>query len=198
MEHINFKDLDIHEFGTTIQTAGLIWSGQNGLSFITQFPGNSEDLSQLKRMPMDLADWETLLRQTDLLETEILALDPSNRVVKAIYRRTQRSIDSYMQWAVWRRDNFACQYCGKNNVPLSIDHIDLWELGGATIEANLVSACKPCNKHRGRIPYEEWIKSPYYKQISHNLPESVKAANEALVATLPDLISKRVIHIRTR
>jgi hypothetical protein len=197
METIKLSDLDIHDLGIQIQIAGLIWTGK-GQAFVTQFPGKNEDLSGLKNMPMDLSEWETLLHQTDVLETEILALDPSNRVVKAFYRRTQRSIDAYMQWAVFQRDNYSCRYCGRTGIPLTVDHIDLWENGGATIEINLLSACRSCNKHRGRIAYDVWIKSPYYLQISHNLPEAVKQANLSIVAQLPALEAKRVVHIRTR
>jgi hypothetical protein len=197
MDTIKLNDLDIHDLGIEIQIAGIVWTGK-GHAFITQFPGKSEDFTGLKTMPMDLPEWETLLKQTDLLETEILALDPSNRVVKAIYRRTQRNIDAYVQWAVFQRDNYSCRYCGRTGIPLSVDHIDLWENGGATIVANLLAACKSCNKHRGRIPYDVWIVSPYYRQISAHLPETVKQANLSIVAQLPALAAQRVVHVRTR
>jgi hypothetical protein len=197
MDTIKLSDLDIHDLGIEIQIAGLVWTGKDH-AFVTQFPGKNEDLSNLKTMPMDLAEWESLLRQTDICETEILQQDPTGHIVKALYRRTQRSIDAYVQWAVFQRDHYTCRYCGRTGIPLTVDHIDLWEIGGATIQDNLVSACRSCNKHRGRIPYEQWIHSAYYRQISANLPEEVKVQNETLVALLPDLERQRVIHIRTR
>lgn len=197
MDVINFNDINLHDFGITIQTAGIVWTGK-GHAFITQFPGKSEDVSNLKSMPMDLPSWETLLRQTDLLETEIFALDPSNRIVKAIYRRTQRSIDAFVQWKVFERDHYSCRYCGRTGIPLSVDHIILWEEGGPTIVDNLISACKPCNKNRGNIQYADWLKHPRYLQASSHLPESVKQANEAVLLMLPELEKKKVVHIRTR
>src|SRR3954468_79089 len=149
MDEIKLSDINILDIGNAIAIAGVIWSGK-GVSFIAQFPDKNEDFSHLKVMPLTLDDWQKIIRQTDILETEIFAQDSSG-MVKKIVRKTARQIDNYAQWAVFRRDNYACRYCGNNNVPLTVDHIDLWEDGGASVQANMLSACKSCNKDRGNM-----------------------------------------------
>ena len=197
MEEIKLSDIDIHDFGSNIQIAGTIWTGK-GQSFITLVPNKKDNLSNLKIMPLTLPEWETLLRQTDLLETEMLAKDSTGKIVKIIYRKTQRQIDAYLQWAVFKRDNYTCRYCGRTGIPLTIDHIDLWENGGATIMENLLSSCRSCNKDRGKIEYDVWLKSPVYLRKSTNLSTLVKQENENLVLQLPHLKTLRVYHVRSR
>jgi hypothetical protein len=198
MEEIKIDDIDLYEVGNSIQIAGTIWSG-NGLSFITLFPGKTEDFANLKLLPMDLTDWERFIRQTDLLETEIFGTDPhTGKLIKSVVRKTARQIDSYTQWAVFKRDNYSCRYCGRTGIPLTVDHIDLWEDGGPTIELNLVSACRSCNKDRGRIKFEDWITSPVYGKKSRHLSEEQKKLNLDILDQLVDIRSKRVKNIRTR
>ena len=49
---------------------------------------------------------------------------------------------------VFRRDNFICQYCGKES-DLSLDHLVPRSKGGKTNWRNLVTACKTCNSLKG-------------------------------------------------
>ncbi|MCK4579698.1 MAG: HNH endonuclease [Candidatus Marinimicrobia bacterium] len=48
-----------------------------------------------------------------------------------------------------KRDNHACQYCGRSSVPLTIDHIIPRQNGGKNSWENLVAACHPCNVRKG-------------------------------------------------
>jgi 5-methylcytosine-specific restriction endonuclease McrA len=50
---------------------------------------------------------------------------------------------------IFRRDNFTCQYCGAQNVPLTIDHIVPKVHGGKDTWTNLVTACIACNNKKG-------------------------------------------------
>jgi 5-methylcytosine-specific restriction endonuclease McrA len=50
---------------------------------------------------------------------------------------------------VFRRDNFTCQYCGRRDVLLTIDHVLPRHLGGAYVWTNVVTACAPCNHRKG-------------------------------------------------
>lgn len=79
---------------------------------------------------------------------------------------------------------------------MTIDHLVCWEAGGATVEPNLLTACKRCNKTRGNISYEAWLKHPRYREVSKKLPEARRQANEALLATLPNI--QLNVHARTR
>lgn len=197
MEEINLSDINLLDIGNEIQITGVIWTGK-GMAFATQFPHKSEDLSNLKKLNMSLEDWLAFLRQTDILETEIFSTDPSGKLVKSIVRKTARQIDSQVQWTVFRRDNYTCRYCGRTGIPLTVDHIDLWELGGATVPENLVAACKNCNKDRGNTPYPDWLASHTYIKRSNNLPREVQELNVALVAKLPELEAMRVKNVRSR
>lgn len=198
MKQITINDINIHDIGNTYTMAGTIWSSADD-SFIAMFPGKTENFDNTSLMAMSLEDWERFIRQTDLLETEIFGTDPKTKqTIKAVWRKTQRNIDAFMQWNVFKRDAYTCRYCGANGIPLTVDHIDLWEVGGATIPENLLTACKKCNKDRGNTPYADWIKSDHYKKRSANLPSTVKLANKGIIKILPDLEKKRVQNIRNR
>ena len=51
--------------------------------------------------------------------------------------------------AIFRRDNFTCQYCGIQSNHLTIDHINPRHRGGKHTWENVVSACPPCNRRKG-------------------------------------------------
>lgn len=138
---------------------------------------------------MPPVDWERFLNQTDVTDTH----GPG----KAILRKSQRQIDAFMQWRVFRRDNYQCRYCG-GRLPLTVDHIDLWEDGGATTEENLISSCKKCNKIRGRTPYADWINSDAYKNLSRNLSDEVRKQNADMIQRIPHLQTLRVKKVRSR
>ena len=50
---------------------------------------------------------------------------------------------------VFRRDNYTCQYCGKSEVQLTIDHVIPKHLGGKHVWENVVTACQHCNHRKG-------------------------------------------------
>ena len=57
--------------------------------------------------------------------------------------------------AVFSRDGFACQYCGKETRQLTLDHIVPRSRKGAHVWENVVSACIPCNHNKaGLTPVE--------------------------------------------
>lgn len=55
---------------------------------------------------------------------------------------------------IMRRDNFACQYCGKKS-KLTIDHIIPKSRGGADTWENLTTACEKCNVKKGSMTPKE-------------------------------------------
>ncbi len=190
-------DINILQLGNDYQISGLIFSGQ-GKSFITTLPHKHDDVNEpIEQLDLDYDGMLGLLRQLDILETEIFASDPSG-LTKQIVRKSQRQIDNIMQWQVFKRDNYTCRYCGRSGIPMSVDHIILWEDGGATVVDNLLTACKSCNRDRGRTQFEAWLRSPIYASKSKNLSQGVKNANMAIVLDLPRLRTLNVQHIRTR
>jgi len=56
---------------------------------------------------------------------------------------------------VFRRDNYTCQYCGKRDGGLTVDHVMPRYLGGQHIWTNVVAACPACNHHKGGRKLEE-------------------------------------------
>jgi 5-methylcytosine-specific restriction endonuclease McrA len=56
---------------------------------------------------------------------------------------------------VFRRDNYTCQYCGRHDTPLTVDHILPKHLGGKHIWTNVAAACPACNHRKGGRRLEE-------------------------------------------
>ena len=56
---------------------------------------------------------------------------------------------------VFNRDQYTCQYCGKESRQLTLDHVIPRYKGGEQSWENVVSACIPCNRRKaGRTPEE--------------------------------------------
>lgn len=153
---MKLKDIEIHELGNQIEIAGMLLQG-NDKSLAVYF--HNADLKAPTIVEMTEEDWKTLLLQMDTLEVKLF---PNNPLSKTVVRKSQRNIEQGISWNVFRRDGYKCRYCAADNVPLSVDHIVLWEDMGQSLEDNLISACRKCNKTRGNMKYEDWIKSNYY------------------------------------
>jgi 5-methylcytosine-specific restriction endonuclease McrA len=133
-------------------------------------------------------DWVPFMRQSDIMETEVLEDAGEDRgLVKAIVRKSARQISQTVSWDVFRRDGYACCYCGDNTSPLTVDHLVLWEELGPSIQQNLLSACKRCNSKRGNTPYDKWLKDSYYLKVSKNLTADRRQANEDTLLTLDQI-----------
>ncbi len=50
---------------------------------------------------------------------------------------------------IFRRDDYTCQYCGRQTAHLTIDHVIPRHRGGGHRWDNLVAACAQCNRHKG-------------------------------------------------
>jgi len=56
---------------------------------------------------------------------------------------------------IFRRDNYTCQYCGKRDTALTVDHVIPRHMGGQHIWTNLAAACSFCNHRKGGRKVEE-------------------------------------------
>ena len=56
---------------------------------------------------------------------------------------------------ILRRDAFKCAYCGRSDLPLTIDHVVPKAKGGGDSWENLVCACTVCNNRKGDRTLEE-------------------------------------------
>jgi hypothetical protein len=190
---LTLKDINLLDIGNTIQMAGALYIGK-GKAYLVSFPDDQDEVRSLpvEHLEMTVEDWQAFLRQTDLLEVQ--AASGSNE--KAILRKSTRQIEQMASWNVYRRDKYACRYCGNDKIPLTVDHLVRWEEGGPSIEANLVASCRKCNKTRGDMSYADWLKDPFYLRVSAKLKPEVRAANEALLPTLAGIPRKK--HISSR
>ena len=55
--------------------------------------------------------------------------------------------------AVFARDRWTCQYCGRERGNLTVDHVIPRSKGGSSGWDNIVTCCAPCNRRKGdRLP----------------------------------------------
>ncbi len=66
---------------------------------------------------------------------------------------------------IFRRDNFQCQYCGRNDRLLTIDHVLPRSKGGDDSWENLITACSYCNTKKGNRTPEEASMPPLNQPI---------------------------------
>lgn len=80
---------------------------------------------------------------------------PSVIRLASMIKRPRRSVRKLTRLEVFKRDQYVCQYCGKESRPLTLDHIIPRYRGGEHTWENVVSACVPCNRRKaGRTPQE--------------------------------------------
>ena len=108
---------------------------------------------------------------------------PVPSVIKLFYMvkrpRPQRKLTRF---EIFNRDQYTCQYCGKQTRQLTIDHVIPRYRGGKHTWENMVSACIPCNRRKaGRTPGEAHMKllrPPYPPRdyhrfyIPHHYPQT--------------------------
>jgi 5-methylcytosine-specific restriction endonuclease McrA len=70
------------------------------------------------------------------------------RVPRAVQRKISRR-------ALFARDSWRCVYCGTTAGRLTLDHVIPRSRGGESIWENVVTACAPCNHHKGNRTLEE-------------------------------------------
>jgi hypothetical protein len=165
---------DLLKYGNELEICGMV-VGNGDEQEVLLFPDaiNPNELGQVYDIIKQFTheEWKELLYQLDTLGVQ--GLD------KIVLRKSQRQIEQNVSWNVFRRDNYKCRYCGNDKIPLTIDHVILWEKMGDSVEDNLISACRKCNKTRGNMDYMDWLKSDYYLKVSGALTEPEKLSNYA-------------------
>lgn len=194
VKKLKLSDVDLLAFGNTVQMAGAIFSG-DGQTYLCFLPSSKDDAEHAV-LEMGTEDWKKMMAQVDVMETEILSQAEDGTLTKVIVRKSQRAVDTACTWKVFKRDGYACRYCGNDDTPLTVDHLVCWEAGGPSIEANMVSSCRKCNKTRGNMEYADWLRHPRYKDLSRKLTPQQRKANEDLADTL--MAIPRLYHKRSR
>lgn len=65
------------------------------------------------------------------------------------------AVGKRLRFQIFRRDNFACRYCGitaQAGAVLEVDHVTPRSAGGKDVPTNLVTACEDCNNGKSDIP----------------------------------------------
>ena len=168
------KDINILDFGNKIKISGIIMSDNDKVYNLLLPQTKISDIIDLEFDTLDMSteDWVILLKQLDTVEVECIRDN-----AKIILRKSQQIIDNNIAWRVYRRDKYKCRYCGKDDVPLTVDHIITWESGGPTTEDNLLTSCRKCNKKRGNLDYGSWLQHKYYIEKSKFLSEKTRQDN---------------------
>lgn len=64
-----------------------------------------------------------------------------------------------LRFEIFKRDNFTCQYCGRNvkedKIKLNCDHIHPHSKGGLFIPQNLITSCMECNLGKSDVLLEK-------------------------------------------
>jgi hypothetical protein len=194
MMTLTLKDLNILDIGNSITISGLIMS--NGTEDFLCYLPEEKRSGNVTELEMNTEDWDTFFKQTDLLETEVLAKAADGKLTKIIIRKSQRQIEAGVSWRVFHRDGYACRYCNIMAVPMTVDHVICWEVGGPSIEENLVTSCRKCNKLRGNMSYGDWLNSKEYQERSRGLSEKDLQKNLDVLEILNKIPIKH--HIQKR
>jgi 5-methylcytosine-specific restriction endonuclease McrA len=85
---------------------------------------------------------------------------PIPSVIRLVYMvkcpRRQRKLTKL---EVFNRDQYTCQYCGRQTKELTLDHVIPRRRDGEHAWGNVVSACRVCNRRKGgRTPAEAGMK----------------------------------------
>jgi hypothetical protein len=166
----------IGDLGINVFIKGFLVEG-NGVSQVILVPREQDKLKQPELVYTTPEEYKAIIKQLDTQEIEIFDYSKNTKV---IVRKSQRNLDQRVSWEIFKRDNYQCRYCGVDGVPMTYDHVQLWENGGDNTVENGVTACKKCNQTRGNKDYSDWLDSPYYLKVSKNITDEVKEANEEL------------------
>ena len=95
---------------------------------------------------------EKILRSSE--RTWELYIPKILRLIKLV-RSVYRTRVPYSKKNIIYRDKFTCQYCGKKEKKMTIDHVLPSSKGGKSSFENCVASCKPCNnKKNDKTPRE--------------------------------------------
>lgn len=117
--------------------------------------------------PLHIMPWQRVIRLLTAGKVEVV--EESDREIRSLslvlrlpsvvrllrYVHYRRPSPKFSRVNVYRRDDFACQYCGQNRESraLNLDHVVPRAQGGHTSWENIVTCCLPCNvKKGGRTP----------------------------------------------
>lgn len=125
--------------------------------------------------PVHIVSWQKAMQL--LFQGKVEVLEVSEREVRTVSRtyrlpsvlrllryiplKRRRTIVRFSRSNILLRDKHTCQYCGRKRPhhELTLDHVTPAARGGRRSWDNIVTACLPCNQHKGgRTPQEAHMK----------------------------------------
>ena len=101
----------------------------------------------------DFSSWRDLSEyaKTNIIHTPNFQLMVPEVILLRRYGHFPKYYVKFNRRNIYQRDNFTCQYCGKNfsREDLTIDHVIPKSRGGKSNWTNVVLACGPCNAKKG-------------------------------------------------
>lgn len=97
----------------------------------------------------------------------------------------RKAISKKTRFEVFKRDGFACQYCGAHppEVMLEVDHIVPVAEGGENDFDNYITACFPCNRGKGAVSLDRIPQSLADKAAEvAEREEQIRGYNEVMSA----------------
>jgi 5-methylcytosine-specific restriction endonuclease McrA len=100
---------------------------------------------------------EVIERGKGALHSERLTFDRPCVIRLVRYVRIPRGVHrrKITRKAVLARDAWTCQYCGRQSVGLTVDHVMPRSRGGESVWDNIVASCAPCNRKKGNLTPRE-------------------------------------------
>jgi 5-methylcytosine-specific restriction endonuclease McrA len=132
---------------TTARRALILLYGGSGRALDER--GDSYEFGDWLQLPVRSADEAIPIVNGALRVPRVLQLLHYDRVPHPGVRLTRRNL--------MLRDGWSCQYCGRRGSPreLNVDHVLPRSRGGNDSWENLVVACHPCNRKKGRLTPRE-------------------------------------------
>lgn len=141
-------EIPTEEIGDLWTLSGVMYdNGKDGVALMLPFFNNEEAGIYFQETTPTDKQWHEFLKQTD---------DPVTPVGKAFVRKASRQVIESVRWRVYKRDSYKCRYCGRDDVPMTVDHYIAQKWGGEWTFENLLTACRHCQKLKGHMTVNEW------------------------------------------
>jgi len=108
----------------------------------------------------DIDSWVTLSRDMtdgEMVKTISSSFGIPEIIVLSMFDRLPKKEVKFTRQNIFERDEYTCQYCGKNFEPrdLNLDHVVPRDKGGRNSWENIVTSCIRCNtKKANKLPHQ--------------------------------------------
>jgi 5-methylcytosine-specific restriction endonuclease McrA len=149
------------------------------------------DYRPLSYFPLSLWHWQDAVKA--LVRGSVTVLSEYNRTVSSPSTEIrlpavlvlhdyvpERRTPAFTRFNVFLRDGWRCQYCGEHfsTHDLTFDHVIPRSRGGQTTWDNIVTACHPCNLHKGSATPNEARMYPLQLPIKPSIHALQKRGRE--------------------